>query len=160
MAERDREEEGMKYSDKLRDPRWQKKRLKILERDEWACRGCFDSENTLVVHHLRYLPDKEPWDYPDGLLLTLCEECHRQEREHRPYVEQGLLDILKEKGFLCDDIAVLNGGFVCMKMIHVHDVMATAIAWALQRPDVLRGIIDGYFASIASKPELPPVDNL
>jgi hypothetical protein len=29
--------EKQKYSDKLKDPRWQKKRLQIMERDNWCC---------------------------------------------------------------------------------------------------------------------------
>ena len=100
----------MKYADKLKDPRWQKKRLKILERDNWTCRGCSDAKNTLAVHHLKYFPDKEPWECPDKFLLTLCEECHRQEREHRPFVEQAMLEFLQENGFLCGDLGVLNWG--------------------------------------------------
>jgi hypothetical protein len=147
------------YAEKLKDPRWQKKRLKVLERDGWACRGCFDSENTLVVHHLVYFKDKEPWDYPDVLLLTLCQECHEIERQHRPLVEQTLLDILKEKGFLCGDVAYLNGGFIGMKMMYVPDVMAAALGWGLRNPDIIQIILDEYFKSIASKPEKHAVDN-
>lgn len=66
----------MKYSDKLKDPRWQKKRLQILERDKWTCRACCSKENTLHVHHLFYIPKLEPWEIPDGLLVTLCCDCH------------------------------------------------------------------------------------
>lgn len=32
----------MTYSQKLRDPRWQKKRLEILERDSFTCQHCHD----------------------------------------------------------------------------------------------------------------------
>lgn len=48
----------MGYSDKLKDPRWQKKRLEILTRDEWTCQICFDTESTLVVHHQKYKAGK------------------------------------------------------------------------------------------------------
>lgn len=44
----------MKYIEKLRDPRWQKKRLQILERDGFACQSCYDTETTLHVHHCTY----------------------------------------------------------------------------------------------------------
>lgn len=64
------------YSSKLRDPRWQKKRLEILERDNFMCRVCSDKDDTLFVHHLSY--DKEPWTVPDESLVTLCEFCHNQ----------------------------------------------------------------------------------
>ena len=66
----------MKYSEKLKDPRWQKKRLKILERDGWVCRECYTEEKTLHVHHLEYNGD--PWDSPDDNLLTLCYRCHKK----------------------------------------------------------------------------------
>jgi hypothetical protein len=62
------------YGEKLKDPRWQRKRLGILERDGWSCRICSDSETTLHVHHIEYGGD--PWDVPDNLLVTLCEHCH------------------------------------------------------------------------------------
>jgi len=64
------------YSDKLKDPRWQKKRLKIFERDNWTCQICGSTENSLVAHHLWYFTNTEPWDYDDSYLTTLCEACH------------------------------------------------------------------------------------
>jgi hypothetical protein len=67
----------MNYSEKLKDPRWQKKRLEILERDGWKCRACGDTETTLHVHHIFYLPKKEPWEIPNGFLITFCEGCHK-----------------------------------------------------------------------------------
>ncbi|MGE4518930.1 MAG: DnaB-like helicase C-terminal domain-containing protein [Desulfobacteraceae bacterium] len=68
------------YSEKLKNPKWQKKRLEIMERDEWKCKICQDSENELVVHHKRYLKDLEPWEYDKNDLITLCVNCH--EKEH------------------------------------------------------------------------------
>ena len=65
----------MKYSEKLKDPRWQKKRLKILERDNFSCSLCGDDENMLTVHHLRY-QGKDPWNTDDCFLITLCQDCH------------------------------------------------------------------------------------
>lgn len=69
------------YPDLLKDPRWQKKRLRIFERDNWKCQGCGREDLTLVIHHLYYLShDIPPWDYPDEALQTLCEECHEERR--------------------------------------------------------------------------------
>ena len=64
------------YNELLRDPRWQKKRLKILERDGWACRRCGDKEEMLNVHHECYEKGKDPCEYSDATLTTLCETCH------------------------------------------------------------------------------------
>lgn len=63
------------YIELLKDPRWQKKRLLILARDEWRCQECFDDRSTLHVHHRRYTGSK-PWEAPDEDLVTLCEGCH------------------------------------------------------------------------------------
>lgn len=74
----------MKYKEKLLDPQWQKKRLCILDRDNWKCRICTNDKLTLHVHHIFYdnaYPD--PWDYPDYCLITLCSSCH--ESEHQDY---------------------------------------------------------------------------
>lgn len=64
------------YAAKLRDPRWQKKRLEVLERAGWACEMCGDHETTLHVHHKQYLKGREPWEYDADQLAALCEFCH------------------------------------------------------------------------------------
>jgi len=67
------------YSEKLKDPRWQKKRLEVLQRDDFCCLRCLDSESTLAVHHLFYIRGRNPWEYPMWSLETLCESCHDDE---------------------------------------------------------------------------------
>lgn len=64
----------MTYSQKLKDPRWQKKRLEILNRDAFTCTTCGDKESALHVHHSSYKGD--PWQAEDSELTTLCENCH------------------------------------------------------------------------------------
>lgn len=64
------------YWEKLKDPRWQKKRLEIMERDKFTCQHCWSTEKTLNVHHKFYKKKAEPWDYEDWQLITLCEDCH------------------------------------------------------------------------------------
>src|SRR6267378_1235176 len=66
------------YNEKLKDPRWQKKRLKIFERDNWACQLCSRTDLELNVHHL-YRTSEEPWDEPGIHLLTLCRLCHEEQ---------------------------------------------------------------------------------
>lgn len=63
------------YNDLLRSPRWQKKRLEIMQRDNWSCRCCFDTESELHVHHLMYSAEN-PWDEENENLITLCSTCH------------------------------------------------------------------------------------
>lgn len=64
------------YSDKLRHPKWQVKRLKIIERDGAKCKLCSDSETELHIHHEYYTKNTDPWDYPDEALTALCKHCH------------------------------------------------------------------------------------
>jgi 5-methylcytosine-specific restriction endonuclease McrA len=64
------------YVFKLKDPRWQKKRLEILNRDNFTCRCCGDNENTLNVHHIVYPKSRFPWDTDNNNLITLCDYCH------------------------------------------------------------------------------------
>src|SRR3990172_9947238 len=99
-----------KYSEKLKDPRWQKKRLGILARDEWCCQQCFDGEDTLIVHHLYYERGMEPWDYPDEGLITLCESCHEQEREDLDKAENRLFAAIR-KCFLARGVDMVAEGF-------------------------------------------------
>ena len=73
------------YQEKLKDPRWQKKRLEILERDNWECQNCSETKKTLCVHHRTYFPNKDPWDYDNELLISLCEDCHSTPDEVAPW---------------------------------------------------------------------------
>jgi hypothetical protein len=68
----------MTYAEKLKHPKWQRKRLEIMQRDDFTCQKCGDDENTLHVHHKKYKKGKEPWDYNDNDLITLCEKCHKK----------------------------------------------------------------------------------
>ena len=71
----------MTYSDKLKHPKWQKKRLEILSRDKFTCRGCGSKDHTLHVHHFTYQKGKLPWEYENSNFITLCDLCHFQEEQ-------------------------------------------------------------------------------
>lgn len=64
------------YSELLRSPKWQRKRLEIMQRDDWRCRSCTDDSNELHVHHFQYTTPM-PWDEPSENLVTLCTTCHK-----------------------------------------------------------------------------------
>lgn len=94
----------MGYSEKLKDPRWQKLRLKVFERDNWECQWCGNREITLVAHHLYYENNKDPWEYPDEAFLTLCQPCHQFNHEQRHIAETELVAALRWKGFSPTDV--------------------------------------------------------
>lgn len=92
------------YREKLKDPRWQKMRLKIFERDKWTCRNCEDKETSLHIHHIFYESDKDPWDYPENSLITLCKDCHQEEAESYKEAMQNLKGLFDFNGYLARDI--------------------------------------------------------
>ena len=67
----------MTYAEKLKDPRWQKKRLEIFNRDNWKCTKCGNDKITLAVHHESY--SGNPWEVSNDKLTTICEPCHTKE---------------------------------------------------------------------------------
>ena len=69
----------MTYAEKLKDPRWQKKRLEIFNRDNWKCTKCGNDKITLAVHHESY--SGNPWEVSNDKLTTICEPCHKKEHK-------------------------------------------------------------------------------
>ena len=128
----------MQYSDKFLDPRWQRKRLEIFERDKWACRACYDTKKTLHVHHLAYLNNTEPWDYENELLLALCSTCHEFETSERYGVESDLLSMLKRRGFLVNAMQTLARGFHQLDLMGDEYLTANIIAFALETPMAMK----------------------
>lgn len=64
----------------LLDRRWQRKRLEVFDGANWKCEKCgdFRDEIPLHAHHIEYLPGKEPWSYPPGKIVSVCEFCHQE----------------------------------------------------------------------------------
>ena len=92
----------MTYADQLKSPKWQKKRLEILERDNFSCTSCGGKEKQLHVHHGYYEKNILLWDYIDETLHTLCDDCHELAHEE-------LLEVKKRIAYLNPkDISKLN----------------------------------------------------
>ncbi len=95
------------YEEKLVDPRWQKKRFEILTRDNWTCQHCGCKTVQLEIHHTDYWGNKEPWEYPNDMLITICHNCHGEENirfKHEAY----LLKSLKLQAFLAADLLAFS----------------------------------------------------
>ena len=71
---------NISYEEWLQDEEWQKKRLRILRRDNFCCKICASKEE-LNVHHRYYIHKYLPWEYPDSALVTLCQSCHEMVHE-------------------------------------------------------------------------------
>lgn len=70
-----------RYASKLLDQRWQQRKSAIQIRDNFTCKKCGCKDQTVHVHHRHYLHGREPWEYPDELLVLLCSRCHKEEEE-------------------------------------------------------------------------------
>lgn len=84
------------YSEKLKDPRWQKKRLEVLNRDYFKCIQCKDEATELHVHHKQYINNHEPWEYGIENFETLCKNCHTIIEEFKN-TNYELLSIVRTK---------------------------------------------------------------
>jgi hypothetical protein len=131
----------MTYREQLLHPNWQRKRLEIMQRDEFACKLCSDTETTLHVHHKQYAKGRMAWEYPADELVTLCAECHDTMHE-----QQGMLRDITAKlpvdgpGQVTSAAALLAGwanGSQGMDLSHAFglsptDFMAGEIAFLLE----------------------------
>jgi hypothetical protein len=145
------------YAEKLKSPKWQKKRLEVLERDEFRCLQCGSEDKTLHVHHLFYEFGLDPWEYQTDSLETLCEDCHKTAEENKKEIKSfvkyiGRLDsahlIGYIKGFL------LMGGEYCGYVPNCAeslDGFMNATFGSIPYPKITRNVL---FAMCTNK-ELP-----
>ena len=89
----------MNYKKQLLDPRWQRRRLEILQRDEFTCQKCLSKDKTLHVHHTDYIKGRMAWEYENNELITMCKDCH--------YLEEL---IKKQKKLLLENM--INGNYI------------------------------------------------
>ncbi|KKQ74820.1 MAG: hypothetical protein US97_C0056G0002 [Microgenomates group bacterium GW2011_GWF1_38_5] len=101
------------YKEQYQHPQWQKKRLEILQRDNFTCRSCDSQEKQLSVHHQYYLEDKMIWEYPNNCYLSLCEDCHEEANNLRKTTPHNLFVLFCDLGFTVWELnymaAILGG---------------------------------------------------
>jgi hypothetical protein len=95
------------YSELLRHPLWQRRRLEIFKRDNFACKKCTDTTSNLQVHHIYYKYDLLPWEYPDEALITICDLCHEKTEFMKKFID--LIWQLTKQGFTPADVQELYG---------------------------------------------------
>lgn len=88
------------YSEQLESPKWQKKRLEVMQRDNWQCQLCSDTTTQLHVHHKKYTYNKKAWEYDNDLLITYCKHCHLLVEENKnisPIIKVLKTEIVSDK---------------------------------------------------------------
>lgn len=131
------------YYQRLKDPRWQKKRLDIMDRDNFSCQICGATKKTLNIHHKRYLVHKEIWDVPDSLLVTLCEDCHQQEAENLTSVVQDITSIIRQK-FFSNSIYTLTQALISERFELPENELAEIILFAFTDDKTINQIKKNY----------------
>lgn len=89
------------YFEKLKDPRWQRKRLEVMQRANFRCENCdmvetgrHPEKGPLHVHHGWYERDVQPWEYPDEAYQCLCEDCHKEAERLRLALSKRIFRLL------------------------------------------------------------------
>lgn len=106
----------MNYSEQLKNPNWQKRRLEALNEAGWSCRKCDATDATLHVHHKQYFKGRMAWEYESEDLEVLCESCHASEHDHQDLLKRLLsnariLGVMREKEPLAVAIGLIGGYF-------------------------------------------------
>lgn len=107
----------MTYYEQLKDPRWQRKRLEILQRDDFTCKDCNSKEKQLHVHHTKYINGILAWEYDSKYLITLCMDCH----ESITMTKREIKGIIEEKFLLQTDLSNLHSILIDAAICADHD---------------------------------------
>ncbi len=140
----------MNYKEYYKDPRWQKARLLILERDEFVCQCCYSTDKTLHVHHRVYVSGRKPWEYDEKFLVTLCEDCHSKETSNMQEACETLITSAKIN-FLSADIDVIAGALLKCNIAPASDVVASVIEYWLSNKKRTKYLVDEYFNQLKKK---------
>lgn len=94
------------YRENLQSPKWKRRRVRILKRDNNTCQNCGDT-NQLQVHHCYYESGLKPWEYPVESLITLCNDCHVRATYGLQNMMEELEYTLRKKGITTFDFKAM-----------------------------------------------------
>lgn len=96
----------MQYHEQLKHPLWQKKRLEVMEANNFKCQNCGGKDEQLNVHHPFYKRGAMIWQYVKEELMCLCHECHKNEHAKDEEIKSLCSRVTVSKDFL---IGLLRG---------------------------------------------------
>lgn len=101
------------------------KRLDIFKRDNCTCvscnRNCLHHGLTMHVHHIKYLPNLEPWEYDNSFLATYCELCHNTEHFIGDQINESLVDLVRQNKIFIKPVSQL--AVLVEKWPEFHDLL-------------------------------------
>lgn len=113
----------MTYAEKLKDPRWQKRRLEVMNDAGFECGYCGEKNETLHIHHPAYRKGAAPWEYKAEELACLCATCHdRATKAQAEWSEMGFMSPMDMVSLLCkiNDGVVDEACEMLAEMMHVR----------------------------------------
>ena len=100
----------MSFVEQYKDPRWQRKRLEIMQGADFKCQECGSADKELNVHHIKYETGLKVWEYPDDYLKCFCEFCHKRHHSIDDTILYQTRDLnLKNKSAILKLIWDFNG---------------------------------------------------
>lgn len=127
----------LSYSEQLKHPNWQRKRLEVMQAAAFSCENCGDTETMLNVHHRRYVKGRMVWEYERDELQCLCQPCHAQHHQHRELLERLLLN-----GEGREQMAIGLIGGACAAMLEIGEDLESE-ARIVGGEDFLSGAVAG-----------------
>lgn len=148
MHNKSKEQWNKEQSELYKDPRWQKKRLEILEYNKWTCESCHSTENTLNVHHKYYEENKKPWDYEDEAFTVLCNKCHKEEHSLKNSADKKLIECFRKNGFNSKDLIYLSEILSEDVFDYCPMVFCESLKYAKSNHKILDCFYESYLESI------------
>ncbi len=114
-----------------------------MQRDKFMCQICGDEESMLTVHHKVYEKNREPWEYEDNYLVTVCDSCHKNQHSEESTYTPLLIKQIKVAGFFADDIRELATGFnMCSFSKYNHKEIMQAISFLIGNKELLESLVN------------------
>lgn len=140
------------YFEQLKHPKWQKKRLEILQLNEFTCEECGADDQTLHIHHSYYEKGRAPWDYPESSLHCLCAACHQRIQNSQSLLQRqiGRLDLSDTEVMIGYAMGLEFRAYPVVRLRVFSYAVAQGIgdAWGVTPEQIIEaleaGRIDGY----------------
>ena len=135
------------FLEAYKNPKWQEKRLEVMEIVGFECSDCGSKDNTLHVHHTYYEKGKKPWEYPIESLHCLCEDCHKKAQNINTLLKRQLGKIgLQHHIELLGYAVAIEAMWDESTMIDVFDyefALGVGNCWELKAEEVIDALVEG-----------------
>lgn len=133
------------YGRLLKNPKWQRKRLEILNRDDFTCKLCGDKETELHIHHIEYSFGANPWEYENDKLITYCKHCHAIVEDLKGSPEEMAVSVkkryLQDRGFYALILLATHSSDVHRITFFIYDTEGLLRMMHI-REDIIFDVID------------------